>query len=604
MGLAWLRIVLVVAVACGGPKLNQRTEDVDLSKHIPATLEAARPRDGDPKTLQVRVYVDAGVRALPRWKDEITDQIDYASQLLTPLLGTRLAVEKIVDWNRAGDPGTALTALVATDKGDGAAWVIGYVTPRDSASKVLGELGAAEPLGKHVIVRGWVEAGETAALAGTLPDLKETERTEIIAAHRRHKQTVVLVHQLAITLGSIAEADPTQIRHPTYSPKQHTLSDRNRELMQIAVDERAADSDDQTIAKKLIDSIDKTPWGGWIPTDQEQVLARLRILADVGKAGRTAADVPPAAVDQFNRIKELAKQGKSKDALVELDNLMVAYPGNASMMQLKCEILLRAPGIADPSTKAACKRASELAPGDPTPHLAVAEALLAAKDMKGARAELLAAEGKIANLPSGTADAWKKVIAFYVGLDAVTWADEAIGKAKLPPTDPFAVKVAQTRARFGLPRGSKFAPPEQEGALVRAIRGALDLIYAGKYGPAGTALANAEKQWPRAPGLAGARCDLGLRSGAIDAARGACARALAADPNLSWALYLSAVIDLKTAAGTKAGIEKLKKAIAVDPDLGQAWRTLAKAYDRQHDKAALEKLAQDYQTKFGQPLPP
>jgi predicted Zn-dependent protease len=56
-------------------------------------------------------------------------------------------------------------------------------------------------------------------------------------------------------------------------------------------------------------------------------------------------------------------------------------------------------------------------------------------------------------------------------------------------------------------------------------------------------------------------------------------------------------------AGTQTGIEKLKKAIATDPELGQAWRTLAKAYVRAKDRAALEQLSKDYAAKFGSPLP-
>jgi hypothetical protein len=63
------------------------------------------------------------------------------------------------------------------------------------------------------------------------------------------------------------------------------------------------------------------------------------------------------------------------------------------------------------------------------------------------------------------------------------------------------------------------------------------------------------------------------------------------------------VIALKTSAGNLQGIEQLKKAIAVDPDLGPAWRTLAKAYARTRDKAALEQLGKEYQAKFGQTLP-
>jgi predicted Zn-dependent protease len=56
-------------------------------------------------------------------------------------------------------------------------------------------------------------------------------------------------------------------------------------------------------------------------------------------------------------------------------------------------------------------------------------------------------------------------------------------------------------------------------------------------------------------------------------------------------------------SGTQRGIEQLKKAILADPELGQAWRTLAKAYARAKDQASLDKLAAEYQQKFGSPLP-
>jgi hypothetical protein len=58
-----------------------------------------------------------------------------------------------------------------------------------------------------------------------------------------------------------------------------------------------------------------------------------------------------------------------------------------------------------------------------------------------------------------------------------------------------------------------------------------------------------------------------------------------------------------SAAGTKAGIAKLKRAITVDPDLGQAWRALGKAYGRAKDQAALDELNKDYAAKFGANLP-
>src|SRR5205814_7764754 len=107
----------------------------------------------------------------------------------------------------------------------------------------------------------------------------------------------------------------------------------------------------------------------------------------------------------------------------------------------------------------------------------------------------------------------------------------------------------------------------------------LDLVYASKYAEAEQSPAAAQRRGPNAAGLVGARCDLALRTGQLEAARAACARAIAADPDASWALYLAGVIALRdtSPAGTRGGIERLKRAIAVDPALGQAWRTPAKA---------------------------
>jgi tetratricopeptide (TPR) repeat protein len=622
--------VLLLVGACAGSQVSDQHQP-NMGKLLPATLEADRPIKGEARAVHVRVWVDAGVRASKHWKEDIGDQLDYASQLLSPLVGMRLTIDSIKDWDRTGDLSEAMRQLTAADKGADVTWVIGYTSSLEGASQAMIQLGEAAPLGKHVVVRWWSENAENEKLIARLPDLKLAQRTEIIGAHRRHKQTVVLLHMLAATLGAIAETDPAWIQHPTYSPKQSTFSDRNRELIKLALEDRLDGGSEQTMAKKLLEAIEKSQWGGWIPTDHDTVVATLHNVLESAKAGKTAADVPAAALEQFNRIRELARQSQAGEALIELDNLLAAYPGNAAMHQLKCEIMIAqrpdkpapklpkaAPpkdppkdakpiGIADPATRAACAHAAELAPGDPAPHILVAEALVRAGDASGARAELEKAEDKVGNVQTNQIDAWRRVIGIYLGMGALTWTEAAIEKAKLDSKDPAAAQVAQTRARYGVPRGTKFVKPEDEAALVKATRDALDLIYASKFGDAATALAKAEKRWPNAPGLWAARCDLAFRQKQLDAAHAACQRALAADPDDSWALYLSGVIAFRdtSPAGTRTGIEKLRAAIAKDPDLGQAWRALGKALaERAKDRAAFEALAKDYQAKFGQALPP
>ena len=600
-----MRRALLVLVACGGGgKPAVEKPAVDLVKHMPATLETDHPKKGDARPAHVRVYADSAVRALPHYKEEITEQLDYASQLLSPMLGVTLKLDEIKDWERAGDVHVALDSLAKADDAHDVTWVIGYTAPLDTASKAMSELGDSHVLGKYVVVHAWAEKPETDLVSVTLPDLPPAKKAEILAAHKRHKQTVVLLHHLAATLGAIAEADPAWIQHPLYSPKQSTFSDRNRELLQLSIDERLGGGDDKTIAHDLLEAILKQDWGGWVPLDHDQFVTSLKAVVDAAQSGKTAGDIPGAAGEQWDHIRELRKRGNAKEALIELENLLVAYPGNATMMEEKCEIMIDKPGVADGGTRATCARVAELAPGDPTVHFAVGEALARTGDRKGARAELELAAKNIPNLKSGAADAWRKLIGIYQGMDALTWTEDAIAASHIEH-DPVAPVIAQTRARYGLPRGAKQVKPEDEAAFVAAIKAANSAAYASKYGEAESLLAKAEKKWPGTAGVAGARCDLALRQGQVDAARSACARALAADPQDSWALYLSGVIALKdtSAGGTAKGIDLLKKAIAVDADLGQAWRALGKAYERAKDTAAHDQLAKDYQAKFQQALP-
>ncbi|HMG56513.1 MAG TPA: hypothetical protein VK601_23595 [Kofleriaceae bacterium] len=598
--LAVLAVLAALALAaCGASQADRVAAKL---RFLPSQIETTWKFQGDPRNVKVRVYADAAVRALPRWKEDITDAIDYANQLFQPMIGLRLTVDSYKDWERTGTPDDALRELVQLDKAEGVTWVIGYVAPPETSTTVISALGDAQPLGHHVTLRAWAEKPELSALSGRLPDPADPDRSEVINAHRRHKQAVALLHMLATTLGAIAETDPAWIQAVSYSPQQSSFSNRNRELLQIAANSRVSEDTDLALAKKLSEEIERSDWGGWVPASHDQVVAALHSVIDASRAGKTFANLPTGALDEFRRISELAKRGQTADALIELDNLLTAYPGNATIHELKCEIMLTKPGVADKTTRAACARVSDLAPGDPTVHVAVAEALIRAGDIAGARQELSTAEGKIGNLSTGAGDAWRKLIGIYAGLGALTWTEDALARAKLE-RDHAAAQIAQTRARFGIPRDAKFVAPEQEAALVAAIRKALELIYASKFGDAERAITAADKKWPGAPGLVAARCDLDFRMGQIEAARATCMRALASAPNDSWALYLLGTLLLRDAGTTGAGIARLKQAIAADPELGQAWRTLAKAYARGNDKAALDQLARDYQTKFGQALP-
>jgi predicted Zn-dependent protease len=158
-----------------------------------------------------------------------------------------------------------------------------------------------------------------------------------------------------------------------------------------------------------------------------------------------------------------------------------------------------------------------------------------------------------------------------------------------------------TRARYGVPHG-KLAG-DDEAAAVAAVRAIIELINANKFDAATKAAAAADKRWPNLPGVAAARCDLDVKRRDTGGARAWCARAIAHNES-SWGLYLSAILDLQdtNAAGTAKGIAHLRDAIALDPELGQAWRALGRAFERAKAMDDLAKLRRDYETRFGTPL--
>jgi tetratricopeptide (TPR) repeat protein len=609
-------LAAAAALSCGHAQVV--VDRTALGRAMPAELDAgSQARAGrtraahDAKVARIRVLADADYRAAdPHWKQHVTDDVDYANQLLIPLLGVRLTITEVRAWPHHAPHAplrVTLGELARADPGDGVHWVLGLTAPPDHVTTDEHELGTSALFGRYLVVRGYAAAAEEAAVLRAFPDLPRRSRRDVLDARRRHKETVVLVHALAHTLGAIHETDPSWIVHAEYDPSQSTVSDRNRELMQIAIADRLKIKELRAplaTARAVLAAIEKADWGGWVGAEHDDEVSALRAIIDAARAGETAADVPAAAYDQYARARSLAERGQLTAALTELQPLIAAYPGNAQIRLLACRIELGAVGPAGPAARDTCTRAAELAPGDPGPYLVVAGAMIHAGDKPGARGQLALAAGRIPNLEHGRPAAWAQLAGSYQQLGDLTRAEDAAAKADAGGA-AVAAWAAQIRARYGAPRdGRRFhLGPDDEAAYVDAIREVLDLGYAGKLAEAGRAARAADRRWPGSPGIAAARCDLELRAGHTAAARARCKAALAADPGDSWALYLSGLLELQH-RDPAPGIATLERAIAADPDLAQAWHALAQAYARTGGGAPLDQLRADYQKRFGQPLAP
>ncbi|MBK9032453.1 MAG: hypothetical protein IPL61_14280 [Myxococcales bacterium] len=580
-----------------------------LAKALPAHLEVATPVPGTSRTASVRVWVDDDFRSQNvRWRAQIEEQLDEANQLLAPAVGIRLVAKDMQPWPaRSADRplGEVLAALEAKDPGDDVDWVIGYASSLTLVEGSFEQLGMARPLGRHLVVRGYADVVERAGFERAFPDTTAEERERVHQARRRHKQTVVLLHELAHTLGAPHESDPVWLLATVYSPEMATLSEPCRAIMQLGLETwlvPRASFDVRALAARLNGYFETNPWGGWIADDKGALQAELRVMLESGGGG-PAAQLGGEALEQLTRARRLAQAGKLADALAELEALSAAYPATGDVRQAICEVRIGKDGAAAEATAKACARVLEVAPDDPRPLFAMAGGFLAANDRAAALRYLAQVDG----LAGERVDVWLTLAQIYMSQGLVTLAERAADRAEAVTAgaaDEVRVWASRTRGRYGLPPGG--APGgialADEGDYVNAVRELLAAIYADKFAVAKQQAAAAGKRWKGAPGLLAARCDLALRQQQLGAARALCDQAIAAWSGAAWALYLRGVL-LVGAGKVQPAIASLRAAIAAEPELAQAYRTLAKALDRAGDAVGRAELAAAYAQRFGAKLP-
>ena len=614
-------LVLVVAsalVAGCGPSSYVKAQRRELSKAMPGELEVTTPVEGDPRVAKVRIWVDEDFRAQNvRWRAQIEEQVDEANQFLAPALGLRLEIAELKPWPvRQADRTTEqlVEAIEAQDDGKDVTWVIGYTSSLSLAEARFEALGAARPLGRHLIVRGYADVEERKAYERLLPDTSAEERELVHQARRRHKQKLVLIHELGHSLGAPHERDDSWIMHGAYSPHMATLSDQSRALMRITLDAWLAPSppDQRALAARLVGWIESNPWGGWEEDELREQVTFLHAVGDAAAAAGTDPGapagkdipVPPGAYEQYKRAQALARGGKLDDALAELEALVSAYPASLEIRLGICEIRVGKHGPGAPEAIAACDRAAELSPADPRPLMARVQGHLARGETRAALPLL----GTLEQRAGDDGKTWAQLAQIYQALSLVSRAELAIRRAfeldKTLDPEPIVAWAARTRARYGLPEnGQRWKIGlDDEGEYVLLVRELLDLVYASKGAEMSAKAAAGEKRWKGAPGILAARCDLHLRAGEMGKARALCKQAVSAWPRAAWAQYLSGVIAFQD-GNARAAATALRKAIEADPELAQAYRALGKALQVTGDKAGREALAAQYRARFGNELP-
>jgi hypothetical protein len=603
--------LITPVVPIGGGKSSSQGQHERLDKLYPAQLTTQHKWRGEVRTAKLRVWADDEYRAQNmRWQHGFDEQLDYANQVLIPLLGVRLEADyQSWDHHAPGIPlAEHLDALAHKDPGEDVVFVVGLTSSLSLVSATFDDLGMAYLGERHLVMRGHADLHERKAFERAFPRVSAQERDAVLEARRRHKTTAVLVHELAHSLGALHETEAGRIMNPSYSHTAVSISDRNRELMLITLEDRlkpTSQRDPRATAQRLLAAVD-VAWGGWEASDRERLVERLQGQLATMPAGAAAGPLPPTMQAEVRRAEQLLRSGRHADAAAVLEPLLAGYPAHADLRVLSCRIELARGGTKDARAIATCDRAAAMSAGvEPAMQVAGARAYLG--DITGAHATLVAAEARIAGLaPDKAPAAWLTLATGYQQLGALTSAELAVAQAGTGTVaQEITGAVATLRMRYGIPRdGSRWKlERDNEPDALYAVRETLALIYSDKLDAAAKFASTAEKRWPALPGLLAARCDLAFRRGQFSAARDYCNRALA-QGECSWARYLNGTLELQAGsrAATLAGIARLREVIKLDPDLAQAWRTLARALDRAKLRDELEQLAGQYEQRFHQRL--
>lgn len=225
----------------GGGKSPRQAQHEVMSDLAPVQIATERTWSGEISTRKIRVWADDQYRAQNlRWQQSFEGPLELANLVLTSQLGLRL-VPEFRTWERhaAGSTIAAdLEALSQGDRGDGAFLVVGLTSALPLVSATFDDLGYASVGGRHLIVRGYADLEERKLYADAFQDLTSEERELALEQRRHHKTAVVLLHEIAHTLGADHDDEEHTIMNAGYSHRAGSFSAQAREVMLQTLDRR------------------------------------------------------------------------------------------------------------------------------------------------------------------------------------------------------------------------------------------------------------------------------------------------------------------------------------------------------------------------------
>jgi len=581
-------------------------EGVDPPAVIAQPSSAQKP-SGPVRALNIRVYADDEYRSQTlRWQDKFDAQIARVNQILTPAFGVRIEIADMLPWDRSANSSDlvgALEELERHDPAEGVDWVVGLVTSLPQVTASMHMLGAARPLGRHMVLRGMNDVAERAMIEEVFDSISAEEREQLYHARKAHKEVLIFLHEWAHTFGALHNDTPSAIMNASYDSGMTQFTPANARIIQIGLP--FVGGGDRTGIQmsrwneRLLAYFEGADPTAWRQPELNELVAILRQGPAPVPELTVSAELTPQGRKQFYQALDFERSGRPDDALRVALPLTELYDTEPEVQLLGCRLAARVKGAAYPTPKL-CGRAAELAPESPIPSLALAGVYLAGDARDRGIEALRDALDRLTSSDDPHPEQWQTLVVLCQRESFVTWAEQSA--AHLDDADVAASVqdwVGQTRRRYALAPGA--LPPEREPDYIEAVKRVLSLTYGNQAEEARRLAEAGLEQFDRAPGFYVALCDLHLRDGRDAQARRMCQRALARYDEAVWAHYLMGSLEANRRR-FPASIRHLQRAIEIEPTLQPAWRTLAKLYGHLDRQTELDTLRKRYQEQFNAPL--
>jgi tetratricopeptide (TPR) repeat protein len=504
--------------------------------------------------------------------------VDRANRVLEAQFGVRLDAGEPRAWDRGDrsqDLSRAAADLSAVDEGRGADWVIGFASALPFFSDSPHQLGLGLLFGRHMVLRGMDSLAEAQAIDQAFDKLPARERDQLTRERRLHKETAVLLHEWAHTLGAFHERSSDWIMSSSYGARVSAFSPGSAEIIRLGLRHRDA-----------TDPASRADWGAayrevlarnageaWSAESREQALADAARWfgagpAVPGAAARSAA-APPRSGAEARRACQAAtaRAPRSREALE------------------------------------ACRAAAEAPGATPEEQIRLAHALLEQKDVPGALAVAARAEAALWVEQAGPRW-WSAVAQVYGRADTCSAAERAASRAEGDPAaEQVVADCTRLRRSVGLPRGEGRVPEAREHEYVAAVQEAQREILRRRTEEALERARRIEKAFPGSAGSPLVRCIARAedRPRARARARADCLAAAEAAPEAIQPQYLLGLAAADEGRWQVAR-DHWRRAVQLDEGMGVAWVKLATAHQKLGEQQALEALKAGYQARFGMPL--